>query len=75
MFWQKKTNEDSQMVARGDATVGAGRARRQRETQQGGIQGAAVSGSRPIPSQGMDRPASPIAARDEGNRFSFYPFG
>lgn len=53
---QEKTNEDSQMVAGGDSTVGAGCGRRQRETQQGGIQGAAaISTSREIPTQGIDR--------------------
>lgn len=52
---QEKTNEDSQMVAGGDSTVGAGCGRRQRETQQGGIQGAAaISPSREIPAQGID---------------------
>lgn len=49
------------MVAGGDPTVGAGRGRRQRETQQGRIQGAAISSSRPIPSQGIDRRPSSFA--------------
>lgn len=54
-FWQEKTNEDSQMVAGGNSTVGACCARRQRETQQGGIQVAALSTSCEIPTQGIDR--------------------
>lgn len=54
-FWQEKTNEDSQMVVGGNFTVGARCAQRRRETQQGRIWVAALSTSREIPTQGIDR--------------------
>lgn len=43
------------MVVGGNLTVGARHARRRREAQQGGIQVAALSTSREIPTQGIDR--------------------
>lgn len=53
-FWQEKTNEDSQMVAGGSSTVGTRCAWRPWETQQGGIQVAALSTSCEIQTQGID---------------------
>lgn len=53
------------MVVDGDFTVGARCARRRRETQQGGIQVAALSTSREIPTQGIDRRLFSFAVRNK----------
>ncbi|KAI4819237.1 hypothetical protein KUCAC02_004493, partial [Chaenocephalus aceratus] len=49
----ERPNEDGRMVVGGNFIVGARCARRRRETQQGGIQVAALSTSREIPTQAM----------------------
>lgn len=70
-FWQEKTNEDSQMVAGGSSTVGTRCAWRQWETQQGGIQVAALSTSCEIQTQGIDCRLFYFACRNKRTLFLF----
>lgn len=53
------------MVVGGNSTVGACRAWHRWETQQGGIQVAALSTSREIPTQGIDRRLFSFAIRNK----------
>lgn len=53
------------MVVGGNSTVGSRCARHRREAQQGGIQVAALSTSREIPTQGIDRRLFSFAVRNK----------